>query len=161
MYLDVLWDVSDINLDFIKNCLGVAMFGKSKKKKKRGEELPSPVAWLIKRVILIVILVVAGFFIIRGSYRFLTGWDSAKDKNFKDVKIGLAFTLVEKYMGEPDRMSEFNLEQMPVMGFEDLKERAKASRAVKFYYYDNGLRTLYIFGADKKNVLVFKEQIQK
>ena len=50
---------------------------------------------------------------------------------------------------------------MPVMGFNELKQRAASSQAVKFYYYDNGLRTVYIFGADKKNTLVFKEQVQK
>jgi len=160
LYLDVLWDVSDINLDFIKKGWG-GMFGKKVKKKKSGKEIPSPVSWLLKRVILIIILIVAAFFIFRGAYRFLTGWESAKYKNFRDVKIGMSFTLVEKYMGNPDRMSEFNIDQMPVMGFNELKQRAASSQAVKFYYYDNGLRTVYIFGADKKNTLVFKEQVQK
>ena len=137
------------------------VFWKRQKGKEKAKGVPSPAAWAIKRGIIFIIIAVVVIFGVRTAFRFLMGWDATKYEHFKEVKLDMKIAFVEELMGNPDRMSEYNLEQMPVMGFKELNDRAKQSGAIRFSYYDNGIRTLYIFGYDAKGKLVFKEEVGK
>ncbi|MCX6998752.1 MAG: hypothetical protein NT106_00395 [Candidatus Sumerlaeota bacterium] len=137
------------------------VFWKRRKGKVKAKGVPSPEAWAIKRGIIFIIIAVVVFFGVRTAFRFLTGWDAAKYSHFKEVKLGMRIAFVEELMGNPDRLSDYNLEQMPMLRYNELNARAKQSGAIRFSYYDNGIRTLYIFGYDAKGKLVFKEEVSK
>ena len=135
------------------------LFRRKGKDKKKGA--PSVEMWALKRTILFIVVLVVAFFTVRAGYRFLMGLDMKKERNFKELKIGTMVSLVEESMGRPDREGEYELEQLPVRGYNEMRERAKKSGAVRFCYYENGLRTLYILGYDSKHRLVFKEKVEK
>jgi hypothetical protein len=166
LYLDDVWKLSDIFLDssLIKTLFfreKTMVFWKRQKGKEKAKGVPSPEAWAIKRGIIFIIIAVAVFFGVRSAFRFLIGWDATKYEHFKEVKLGMKIAFVEELMGNPDRMSDYNLEQMMVVGYKELNARAKQSGATRFSYYDNGVRVLYIFGYDTKGKLVFKEEVSK
>ena len=133
------------------------MAGK-KTKKKKGE--PSLQAWAVKRIILAVVLVVVIFFGVKSCFRFVMGWDSELHSKYKSVKMGAMESFVEEVMGDPVRVTNFEIESFPAINYEEIKERSEKSGAVKFYYYENGINTLYILGFDRAHMLVFKEQVK-
>jgi hypothetical protein len=137
------------------------VFWKRRKGKGKPKGVPSPEAWAIKRGIIFIIIAVVVFFGVRTAFRFLMGWDATKHEHFKEVNLGMKIAFVEELMGNPDRMSDYNLEKMPVHGYNELNDKARKSGATSFTYYDNGLRTVYIFGYDAKKKLVFKEEVSK
>jgi len=136
-------------------------FWKKRKGNKKAKGTPSPKAWAIKRGITFIIIAVVVFFGARTFFRFLMGWNATKYEHFKETRLGTKITFVEELMGTPDRGSDYGLEQMPVYNYNELVNRAKKSGATHFSYYDNGIRTVYIFGYDAKGMLVFKEEVSK
>ncbi len=129
------------------------------RKKKPGEGA-SIESWAVKRTILVLVLVLALIFGGRSFYHFLTGWNSRMHKNFLEIQMGSLVKFAEESLGTPVRMSDYELETMPVQDYNDLYNEAKKSGAVKFYYYENGMSTLYILGFDPRGKMVFKKQVK-
>jgi predicted peroxiredoxin len=134
------------------------IFGSKKKKETGGA--PSVESWAIKRTILALILALVLFFGVRSCYHFLTGWNAKMHKNFTGLPMGSLAQFAEESLGSPVRMSDYELETMPVQNYNELYDEAKKSGAVKFYYYENGMRMLYILGFDTKGKMVFKKQVK-
>jgi len=135
------------------------IFGGKKRAKKPGEA-PSLESWAIKRTVLVLVLALALLFGGRKFYHFLIGWNAKMHKNFTALQMGSLVRFAEETLGAPARMSDYELETMPIQNYNDLYNEAKRSRAVKFYYYENGMRTLYILGFDIKGKMVFKKQVK-
>jgi hypothetical protein len=134
------------------------IFGR--KKKKKPGEAPSLGSWAFKRAILVLVLALVLFFGVRSCYHFLTGWNAKMHKNFTGLPMGSLAKFAEESLGSPVRMSDYELETMPVQDYKDLYNEAKRSGAVKFYYYENGMRILYILGFDAKGKMVFKKLVK-
>ena len=134
------------------------IFGR--KKKKKSDEAPSVEFWALKRTILVFVLALALFFGGRSCYHFLMGWNAGLHKNFTRLPMGSPAQIAEETLGPPVRMSDYELETMPIQNYNDLYDEAKKSGAVKFYYYENGMSTLYILGFDTRGKMVFKKRVK-
>lgn len=115
----------------------------------------------LKKTVIFIVVIVGGFFLIRGFARFITNFDPEKEENFQELKLREVDFLVEEKMGEPDRVSHYQMESLPVANYEEIRDFAKKSGAVKYYYYENGMTTLYILGFDARRQICFKRKVSK
>ncbi|MBN1902541.1 hypothetical protein JW926_14540 [Candidatus Sumerlaeota bacterium] len=134
------------------------LFRRKKKKIKKPEDIAK--ARFIRNAIIIAILLVACFYGIRSFYRFMVGWDSRMHQNFQSLEMNSPISIAEEMMGAPRRISEYELERFPAIGYKDIKNESVKSGAVTFYYYENGMRALYILGFDAKGRMVFKKHVK-
>lgn len=134
------------------------IFG-GKRKKAKDPEAAAKVAF-IRKTILAAIILVFCIFGIRTFYRFMTGWDAGKHQNFESLEMGSSISVAEETMGPPKRVGEYELESLPVTGYDEIKNESVRSGATTFYYYENGMSTLYVLGFDAKGKMVFKKHIK-
>jgi len=131
-----------------------------KKKKSNAKQEPSIEKLALIKTLIALFFVVVLFFGVRSCYRFMTGWDAKMHKNFKKLELGSLVPFVEETMGIPKRETEYELESFPVIDYAEIKDEAQRSGATLFYYYENGMRNLYILGFDSKNRMVFKRHVK-
>lgn len=134
------------------------IFGRKNKKKKDPNAAAK--ALFIKNTILAVITVVVCFFGVKACYRFIIGWDAAMHKNFESLEMGSPISIAEEILGAPKRVGEYELESFPVTNYDEIKNESVRSGAITFYYYENGMSTLYVLGFDAKGKMVFKKHIK-
>jgi hypothetical protein len=168
LYLDLYGKISDIYLDlFLRIMLLIPffrvgritmIFGRKRKKAKDPEAIAK--AWFIRKTILAAIILVFCIFGIRTFYRFMTGWEPGKHKNFESLEMGSPVSVAEEMMGAPNRVSEYELESLPVTDYDEIKNESVRSGATTFYYYENGMSALYVLGFDAKGKMVFKKHIK-
>jgi len=129
-------------------------------KKKKGEKKTSLEMMALKKSLIAIILIVILIFALRAGYHFMIGWDSKLHRGFKKMQKGSMISLVEDAMGNPLRRSDYHLEDFPALNYDELVRESKSSMAVKFYYYENGINTLYILGFNNRGVLTFKAEVE-
>jgi hypothetical protein len=74
--------------------------------------------------------------------------------------MGSPISVVEDKLGTPNRVGEYELESFPVTDYDEIKNESVRSGAITFYYYENGMSTLYILGFDAKGKMVFKKNVK-
>ncbi len=121
----------------------------------------SIIRWALKRALIGIVVLVIIVYAVIFFVRFMSNWDKELQKNYESVTLGAKASFVVEVMGEPQRVSEYRMEAIPTPGYGEMAERAVKAGAKIYYYYDNGISTIYVFGLDDKRNLVFKETAKK
>jgi hypothetical protein len=83
----------------------------------------------------------------------IEGWDRARHRAFRSLKVGMLFAEVVRVMGTPKEQStDFHLGQHE--GFEAEYERASRSGAAYYLFWENGIDYVYAVGFDAQDRLI-------